>query len=245
MRRNTIESRLLVRLAALALTALAFLAGCGNRDRGPAKADAKAPEPSSAAAKAPEATPVAAKAPDPTTVSGSKATLEAPAPANPQVTSMPAAAAVVDGAAESPARAQLSNAALSVDELMTRVLEALAHADPTALDALRLTEEEHREILWPADPGRAAGAPLDLAWDMLDRRSRGGVHKAIAELGGRTLTFTGVEFERGTEPRGSYVLHRGPVLHTRDASAGESVELRFLGSVIERDGRWKLVSFRD
>jgi hypothetical protein len=233
MRQNTIESRLLVRLAGLVLIALAFLAGCGNRDRGPATADAKAPDASTAAA----------KASDPTTVSGSKAALEAPAPANPQVTSIPAAA-VVDGA-ESPARAQLSNAASSVDELMALVLEALAHADPAALDALRLTEEEHREILWPADPGQASGAPLDLAWDMLDRRSRSGVHKAIAEHGGRTLNLTGVEFTRGTEPRGSYALYRGPVLYTRDSSRGESLELRFLGSVIERDGRWKLVSFRD
>ncbi len=128
---------------------------------------------------------------------------------------------------------------------MARVLEALASADAAALDALRLTEEEHREILWPADPGRASGAPLDLAWDMLDRRSRSGVHKAMAEFGGRTLSLAGIEFARGTEPRGSYVLHRGTVLHARDSARGESVELRFLGSVIELDGQWKLVSFRD
>ena len=246
MRRNTIESRLLVRLAALVLTllALAFLAGCGNRDRGPATADAKAPAASSAEAKTPVMKPAVEEAHDATPASGPTASVEAPVPANPQATSIPAAA-VLEAPASSSSKLQLTNASASEDELMTRVLEALASADATALDALRLTEEEHREILWPADPGRASGAPLDLAWDMLDRRSRSGVHKAIAELGGQTLTFTGVEFARGTEPRGSYVLHRGPVLHVRDASRGESLELRFLGSVIERDGQWKLVSFRD
>jgi hypothetical protein len=199
---------------AIALFILAWLAGCGNRDRGPAAADAKTPakQPAAANPPAPEAAPA------------------------------PAAGEVPAG---SRAAMPLTNASASADELMTRVLEAVASADAAALDALRLTEEEHREILWPNDPGRAAGAPLDLAWDMLDRRSRSGAHKAIAEYGGRSLALAGIEFTQGSEPRGRDVLHRGTVLHARDSSRGESVELRFLGSVLEHAGQWKLVSFRD
>jgi hypothetical protein len=234
MRANHIGGRALGRAAAIVLTmaVLACLAGCGNRDRGPATADAKSP-----AAKAADAAP--------THTEGTPATPPAAVPPAATIAAAAPVDAAANAAAPSQSKARLSHASASVDELMTKVLEAIASADVAALEALRITEDEHREVIWPADPGRAAGAPLDLAWDMLNRRSQSGARKAIEEFGGRTLNFSGLEFTSGNEHRGNHVLHRGTVLHARDSSRGESLELRFLGSVVDHDGQWKLVSFRD
>jgi hypothetical protein len=132
----------------------------------------------------------------------------------------------------------------SVDELMTKLLAALEAKDLPGLENLRVTRQEHTDLLWPEFDAKNHNVDPDFAWDMLNRRSHVGAGRAIGDYGGQELTVIGVEFTRDLERYASFVLHRGTILHAR-TQTGEMLDLRFLGSVVELDGQFKLLSYKD
>jgi len=163
-------------------------------------------------------------------------TLETPTTAAAPATAAPATAAA-------PKR-HLRYGCRSVDELMTKLLAALEAKDLPGLENLRVTRQEHTDLLWPEFDAKNHNVDPDFAWDMLNRRSHVGAGRAIGDYGGQELTVIGVEFTRDLERYASFVLHRGTILHAR-TQTGEMLDLRFLGSVVELDGQFKLLSYKD
>jgi hypothetical protein len=130
----------------------------------------------------------------------------------------------------------------STEELGQAVVDALNGGDKKALHALRAGREEYVTVLYPAFPKTAFDA--DFAWNNLNRKCTVGVEKWLRRFGRRDLTFTGIRFERPTESYEGLRLHRGTVLSVR-LPDGETRDLEILGSVVEREGRFKLLSYDD
>jgi hypothetical protein len=234
------------RLVLIGLAAALAASSWGCQGRGDATAAPRAPRVARE--------PAASHVPIPPAGALPPATAAAPAPAAPRATAAaPAIAAAPTAetpitaaapATATPPKRYLRYGCRSVDELMTKLLAALEAKDLQGMENLRVTRQEHTDLLWPDFDAKNHNVDPDFAWDMLNRRSHVGAGRAIGDYGGQQLTVLGVEFTRDLERYSSFVLHRGTILHAR-TQTGEMLDLMFLGSVVELDGQFKLLSFRD
>jgi hypothetical protein len=127
------------------------------------------------------------------------------------------------------------------------VLDALAVSDTAGMHALHLTRYEHDSILVPHMPiGKDTTGKTDLgfAWYLLEQNSAKGVRRAIDAHGGRQFELVSVKFNKPQEVHGPLILHKGTEVRVR-AEGGEEMVLGIFGSILEQNGRFKLVSIRD
>lgn len=144
-----------------------------------------------------------------------------------------------------PAHFQLSDGAASIDELLKRVLDALAANDVQALHRLRVTEQEYRSFVLPGavDEGKPPQA-LDaqssqFAWDMLNTKSLYAGQAIMTNFGGRHYTLKDVQYAKGQHQYAWYRTWNTTVLTLED-DAGGMRELT-LGSIADVDGQFKFV----
>ncbi len=244
MKRATRRRILLPLVVAGSALVAALLAGCGGRDSGPGRSDGAPGAPGAREGTAGAKVAMSAQgsslvASSPPAASALKAASEsAPAPAAAD------AAPTVSGARPATGARRLFHAAASIEDLVRQVLAAVEAEDMQGLTDLRVTEREHNELLWPEFPARDHNVQLDFAWDMLDTRSHTNQGRAIGTWRGKGLEFVAVRFEREIERYRTFVAHRGTVVTARTAT-GEEVEVRFIGSILELDGQFKAVSYKD
>ena len=136
--------------------------------------------------------------------------------------------------------------ARSPEELGRAVVDALNSQDQEALHRLRVNRREYTETLWPAFPGSDPKLNFtpEFAWGNMNRKCIVGVEKWVRRYGGNNLTFIGIRFDRPTEPYEGFQLLRGTLLTVRSPK-GDQVDLRILGSVVQRDAHYKLLSYDD
>ena len=130
----------------------------------------------------------------------------------------------------------------SPEGLARAVVAALNKEDIAALHGLRVHREEYLKNILPAFP--PINFSPEFAWNNLNKRSIIGVNKWIRRYGGESLSFAGIRFEKPEEPYKGLKLLRGTVLSVR-TQRGKHVDLRILGSVVLRDGRYRLLSYDD
>ena len=139
---------------------------------------------------------------------------------------------------------RLSGGASSRDDLVRRFLRALETRDTAGLRRLVLSRGEFGYLYYPAS---AQGLPPydlspDLMWFMLVERSNRGVTALMAERAGRPLATAGYRcLGDSTVEDGNRLW--GPCLVRRIQAPGDTVEERLFGPIIERDGRYKFVSY--
>ena len=134
----------------------------------------------------------------------------------------------------------------SPDQLGLAVVDALNQEDIAALDQLRVQRKAYLDWIWPAFPASRPpnNFPGDFAWSNLNRKCNTGMKKWVARYGGKDLTFVDIRFDQPRETYDGFQLLRGTVLTLRNA-AGETGELKILGSVVVKDDRYKLLSYND
>ena len=134
----------------------------------------------------------------------------------------------------------------SPDQLGLAVVDALNQEDIEALDGLRVQREAYINWIWPAFPASRPpnNFPGDFAWSNLNRKCNTGMKKWIARYGGHSLKFVRIRFDEPCETYDSFQLLRGTVL-TLQNTAGENHELNILGSVVVKNDRYKLLSYKD
>ncbi len=95
-------------------------------------------------------------------------------------------------------------------------------------------------------PVSPAGAERDrdFAWRLLDQKNIKGIRRAMEDYGGRKFSLVKVRFTRPAETFGELVAHKGTEVTVRDSTGAEFV-LPIFGSILEDDGRFKLVSIKD
>ena len=137
----------------------------------------------------------------------------------------------------------LASAHKSADSLAGAVLGALERKDRAALEALALNEVEFRDHAWPELPSsrQERNLPFSYVWGDLRQKSAHALGTTLASQGGRRYGLVGVAFS-GQTTYGTYIVHREATLRVKDL-AGEQTDLRVCGSMIEKDGAWKVFSY--
>lgn len=134
----------------------------------------------------------------------------------------------------------------SIQNLAEEVLEAVESNDPEALLRLRINEREFKKYLWPEFPASdpKMNVPFSFAWENLNQKSEKGARRALSQYGGNRYDFESIYFQEKTETYPSFKLYSKSVLIVKD-SEGSLHELQFCGSIVEKNGEYKFLSYRD
>lgn len=130
----------------------------------------------------------------------------------------------------------------SEEALFEAALGALERQDRETLESLALSKTEYQKEVFPEMPVYG-NIPEDLAWNQFRLKSHYGLSKLLRDEGGRIRDFEHVIYEGGHTEYGSFVVHREPVLVLRDLKTGQVVRHVLSGSVLEYQGRFKLLSY--
>jgi len=139
---------------------------------------------------------------------------------------------------------ELSSSGSSAEEVAKMVLAAVRNNDAKTLDELRISRGEFKKIMWPELPARKHNMPFDFAWGNLEKKCYKGIKKQLAQFGGQEFDFERVYFKGGEEDYPSFKIHSNSVLVVKDRE-GRLRELEILGSIVERNGEFKLLSYDD
>jgi hypothetical protein len=149
--------------------------------------------------------------------------------------------------AEATREPRLSGGATSLDELLDEFQQALEAKDRRALDALRVTEAEYYAVVIPGSVPE--GAPLQrmperkakFLWDLHNTKSYYAGSRLLGAFGGRKLTRREVHSGGGVKTYALFTAYGYLEIDLEDEK-GAPVQIS-TGSVIERDGQFKFVSF--
>src|SRR5688572_10414606 len=133
------------------------------------------------------------------------------------------------------------NAASSRAELMEMLAAALRDSSAAGLYSLRLSAPEFAYLYFPSshfarEPYRH---PPQLAWMMIEQNSIKGETRLLRRFGGGDISFTGHTCLHPPVTEGENRLWQGCTVDMATAHA----TLRLFGTIIERKGRFKFVSF--
>jgi len=144
----------------------------------------------------------------------------------------------------SPPAPSLDNTFESPEAVSRAVLSALEAGDYETLRSYALSEEEFRRVVWPELPASRPGrnVPLSYAWGDLNQKSTNRLRGLIATRGGQRYDLSQVGFEGETTRHETFKVHRDSILVIRSEKDGVAT-VKLFGSMIERDGRYKLFSY--
>ncbi|MEX1998136.1 MAG: hypothetical protein WD934_00500, partial [Gemmatimonadales bacterium] len=134
--------------------------------------------------------------------------------------------------------------ATSRGELVSALAEAIATHDTAQLRSLVLSRAEFAWLYYPT--AREAHPPYelppDLMWFRLSSQSEQGISKALRLLGGRPVGVIDHACEPTLERvEGRNRLRGGCIV--RRTAGGDTLHESLFGLIIERDGRYKFVSY--
>ena len=133
----------------------------------------------------------------------------------------------------------------SPEALAQAVVDAVARRDLPTLRALPLTEEEFRRHVWPDLPVSRPerNVPFDYVWQ--DLRTKSAAHLTVRLSSAPDLAGSRVArvlFDGDTTAYAGFRVRRKARVLVQDAS-GQERSLRLFGSILEKDGRYKLFSY--
>jgi len=142
------------------------------------------------------------------------------------------------------ARPELSSTFRSPEAAADAFLDALAVNDRGRIEPLALDEDEFRDVVWPELPSSRPerNVPFEYGWGDLHKKSRNSLSFTLAKYGGHEFELEEVLFKGETTDYATFSVHRETWLVVRNEE-GRRGRLQLFGSMIERDGRYKLFSF--
>lgn len=132
------------------------------------------------------------------------------------------------------------------EDLGQAVVAALNAQSEEDLHSLRVDEEQYAKELWPEFPSSRPELNFtpEFAWGNMNKKCLQGVAKWIRLYGGKNYEFVRIQFTKPTQPYDTFKLRRGTILTIR-TSDGEERDLRILGSVVEKEKYYRLLSYDD
>jgi hypothetical protein len=140
----------------------------------------------------------------------------------------------------------LSNSFKLQQELFDNLLEALEKKDTAALVGMMISEKEFKEWLWWEFPASRPETNISsqFAWDNHAINSSKGLRLALRDFGGNKLVYVSHRFEEAEDKYQTFVIHTKTRVMVADTT-GKEWEMKVFGSVVEMNGRYKLLSYRD
>jgi hypothetical protein len=138
---------------------------------------------------------------------------------------------------------RLQNGARSIDQLVSEYMEAVVAGDTAAMHALRLSEYEHNEILWPELPASRPefNMPIAFAWENLNLHSRRDANRVLADFSDRHIEIERVDCRKGVTEYPTLKVHGDCWIIGRDGRTGIREEFKLFGSIVESEGRYKII----
>lgn len=132
------------------------------------------------------------------------------------------------------------------EELGEAVVSALNAGSADDLHRLRVDAEQYQKELWPEFPSSRPELNFtpDFAWGNINKKCLQGVAKWVRRYGEKDYEFVRIQFTRPTQEYNTFKLRRGTILTVRTPE-GEERDLRILGSVVEKENHYRLLSYED
>ncbi|MDT8435865.1 MAG: hypothetical protein RRA92_03825 [Gemmatimonadota bacterium] len=140
------------------------------------------------------------------------------------------------------ARSGLENARSSDRAVIQAALDALAAGDRTAMEALLLTREEHRTLVWDSLPERHTFS-FDYVRLLTERNTGKAISRALERYAGQRFELLDVTYEKGREVYGDVTLHRDANITVRRLDDGQEGTIPLVDVLFERNGGWKLMNY--
>jgi len=133
--------------------------------------------------------------------------------------------------------------ASSRDALVAAFVRAVEQRDTVAFGDLALTREEFAWLYYPLIPEAAPPYELEptLMWFMVKTNSGRGLRTLLEERGGQPLGF--LDYRCDGERRHGPLTVWGPCAVRRLHAPRDTVTEILFGPIVERNGRWKFVSY--
>ena len=138
----------------------------------------------------------------------------------------------------------LNGSAHSKDQLMRSFVRALESADTLGLVRLALTRAEFAYLMFPESPLSAppySQAPA-LAWMQYSYSSGTGLERLLNRLGGKPLGFRSLSCSESPVVEGSNRIWKDCTVRF-SPPGGSAQTLQLFASIIEREGRYKILSY--
>jgi hypothetical protein len=138
----------------------------------------------------------------------------------------------------------LENAAPSRDLLVKHFISALVAADTSALQKMVLNAREFAWLVYPESPYTKPPyrqAPA-LVWNQIQNPAASGFTRLVRRLGGKSLHYEGYECSPKPGREGRNVIWTKCMLRVAEPNEVPRAR-RLFGSIIERGGRFKFVSY--
>lgn len=138
----------------------------------------------------------------------------------------------------------LSGGAPTLDGLVERFIGALEAADTAAMAGLLVTRAEFAWLYYPHTLFTAPPyeLPPGLLWFQIENGTSRGFGRMMERMGGRPAHAEGYACPSEPLVEGPNRLWKNCVVHLRPP-AGEARDLRLFGSILERGGAFKFVSY--
>ena len=132
----------------------------------------------------------------------------------------------------------------SRDALVRAFADAVARHDTAALRRLHLSRAEFAYLYFPTNPAAHPPYELDpaLLWFRLAGETEKGMARLLPRYGGPGFSLLGYACPAEPQVQGANRLW-GPCTTRVRTAAGDTLALRLFGPILERDGRFKFVSY--
>ncbi len=132
----------------------------------------------------------------------------------------------------------------SRDALVRRFVSALVANDTSDLRAMAVHGREFADLYYPESPYthppfRQSPA---LAWSLIQNPSTSGLTRLVRRLGGKPMTYVSHKCDPKVLHEGRTTRYAGCLVTIVDAG-NETVTKRYFGSIVERGGQFKFMSF--
>lgn len=164
--------------------------------------------------------------------------------AGPADSVLPVAAALTRFRAGLPPVTRLDSGAATRDELVQDFIRAVERNDTAAVSRMHVSRAEYAYLYFPTSiyMRKPYLQPPEIAWLLSSQSSEKGIARVLRRLGGRKLGFGGYRCgENGRE--GDNTFWRSCTVTYRDPTSRSVVTRRLFGAIIERDGRYKFLSY--
>jgi hypothetical protein len=132
----------------------------------------------------------------------------------------------------------------SLEELARRFLRAVVASDTTDLRAMAVHAREYADLYYPESPlsHPPYQQPPQTAWGLMQDLSTRGLTRLLRQYGGKPMSFAGVRCDPEVHREGRNTRYSGCLVRVVDAK-GDSTNRLWFGSVVERDGAFKFLSY--
>jgi hypothetical protein len=138
----------------------------------------------------------------------------------------------------------LTGGAGSRDQLVAAFVRALASADTAALQRMAVSRSEFAYLYYPASPRSKPPYDLEpgLMWFLQLQQSDRGLTLALRRFGGSQMELLGYDCGKGASHEGDNIVY-GPCTVQWRRERGDTVSGRLFTQILERDGRFKFLSY--